>query len=295
MPASPHEPRPPSPPLVQLDDTAALPGGDDTGGDDVGGGARRGLESTTDADDDEDDEGDWKAGASVVVMNDVDDDESADADADAADADADADAAADADADADDPAAAHKLQSQLMSQPVVPLDGNHEALINAVPPSPPSAAGTVEGAVGLAGVAAQQQSISYRPGAAATASASAGAGAPPPSPLGHLVTVTLATSVGADVIRDSVWYAPQQATVPPLAAATAQRPAAAPHAHPPAAREGGSRGGARWCLPAGACPLVLAQARPPLPRLLWLGRCTARVLRARRDPTPAPAPTLPLP
>jgi hypothetical protein len=63
---------------VQLDDTAALPGG----------GARRGLEPT-DADDDEDDEGDWKAGASVVVMNDVDDDESpaADADADAVAAD----------------------------------------------------------------------------------------------------------------------------------------------------------------------------------------------------------------
>ena len=192
---------------MQLDDTAALPGG----------GARRGLEPTTDADDDEDDEGDWKAGASVVVMNDVDDDESA--------ADADADAAADAAADADADAAPHKLQSQLVSQPVVPLDGNHEALINDVPPSPPSATGTVEGTMGLAGVAGQQQSVSYRPGAAATASASPGAGAPPPSPLGHLVTVTLATSVGADVIRDSVWYVPQQATVPPLAAAS-------PRGHP---------------------------------------------------------------
>ena len=194
---------------MQLDDTAALPGG----------GARRGLEPT-DADDDEDDEGDWKAGASVVVMNDVDDDESP-----AADADADAAAAADT-AAAADAAAPHKLQSQLVSQPVVPLDGNHEALINDVPPSPPSATGTVEGTMGLAGVAGQQQSVSYRPGAAATASASAGAGAPPPSPLGHLVTVTLATSVGADVIRDSVWYVPQQARVPPLAAAT-------PRGHPP--------------------------------------------------------------
>ena len=204
---------------MQLDDTAAIPGG----------GARRGLEPPTDTADNVDDEGDWKAGASMVVMNNVDDDESAAAAADDDDATAAAAAlaaaAAAAAADADAAAAPHKLQSQLMSQPVVPLDGNHEAFINDVPPSPPSGVGTVEGTMGLAGVAGQQQSVSYRPGAAATASASPGAGAPPPSPLGHLVTVTLATSVGADVIRDSVWYVPQQATVPPLAAAS-------PRGHP---------------------------------------------------------------
>lgn len=96
------------------------------------------------------------------------------------------------------------LRSQLVSKPVLPLDAKHNALINDVPPSPPSAVGTVEGTMGLVGVAGQQRSVSYRPDAAA--SASPGAGAPPPSPLGHLMTVVRATSAGADVIRYSVWY-----------------------------------------------------------------------------------------